>query len=130
MQAMTRLSCSSNKNIFVLLGMGLYLDTFKQNVEAQGENSILFLRNELSSFYGTTNFLEHLDIIGSKAVRRSKIHGRRREKKMSSAMAYIGKVRYFIYLFLPSLSSCHRPLIMSDFQYAILLCFSHLSNIL
>ena len=72
--------------------MGQYLDAFKKNLETQGEQSVVYLRNELSSFYGMTNFLGHLDTLGSKAIARSHIHRGKRKKHMM-VMSYIAKVR-------------------------------------
>ena len=71
--------------------MGRYLDGFKKNLEAQSEKSVLYLRNELSSFYGMTNFLKHFDTLGSSAVARSNIH-RGKKKKHMMVMSFIGKV--------------------------------------
>ena len=78
--------------LLILLGMGYYLDMFNKNLDKQNEKSIFYLRNELTSFYGMMNFVQHFDDIGSKAVSRSQIHGTKKNSQLL-AISYVGKVR-------------------------------------
>ena len=78
--------------------MGKYLDMFKSNLDTQSEKNVLYLRNELASFYGMNNFVDHLDNIGSKAVSRSQIHGARKKKQML-AISNVGKVGNIAWLY-------------------------------
>ena len=71
--------------------MGNYLDMFKRSLDTQSEKNVLYLRNELASFYGMMNFVEHLDDVGSKAVSRSRIHGAKKRKQIL-AISNVGKV--------------------------------------
>ena len=92
--------------------MGHYLDMFKSNLDSQSEKNIFYLRNELASFYGMTNFVEHLGHVSSKAVSRSKIHGAKKKKQML-AISNIGKVGNIAWLYHRSLkktgsSFCHK----------------------
>ena len=81
--------------------MGNYLDMFKRNLDMQSEKCVFYLRNELASFYGMMNFVEHFDDFGSKAVSRSQIHGTKKKKQML-AISNVGKVRNRAWLYCSS----------------------------
>ena len=89
--------CPVRYSRLYFVGMGYYLDMFNKNLDKQSERSLYYLRNELASFYGMMNFVEHLGDISSKAVSRSKIHGARKRNQLQ-AISYVGKVRIYRYL--------------------------------
>ena len=71
--------------------MNDYLQTFSNRLAKQNKRSLTYLRNELSSFYGTENFVDHLREVGSNAISRSTISGAKRSKQINT-LADVGKV--------------------------------------
>ena len=71
--------------------MNEYLQTFSNRLMMQNNQSLTYLRGELSSFYGMENFIEHLHGVGSNAISRSTINRAKRSKQINT-LGDVGKV--------------------------------------
>ena len=67
-----------------ITGMKDYLRAFGDHLAMQNKKSLSHLKRELSSFYGTNDFLSHLKDLGSKALSKSTINGPQRTKEITS----------------------------------------------
>ena len=71
--------------------MNNYLQTFMDRLENQNKRSLSYLRNHLSSFYGTQDFVRQFNEVGTKAFTRSNIDGAKRDKHIL-ALNDVGQV--------------------------------------
>ena len=77
-----------------VLGMKEYLRTFGDRIFEQNKRSLSYLKRGLSSFYGMDDFVDHLGRLGSNAVKRSTVNGRRRTSHIAG-ITQVGNVSYF-----------------------------------
>ena len=80
--------------LYYTLGMNKYLQVFTDRLTKQNRRSLSYLRDELSSFYGTNDFVGHLGDLGSDAVSRSTVPSTKKDKQIMS-ITEIGKVRNY-----------------------------------
>ena len=60
--------------------MADYLETFSNRLSEHNKRGLVFMRNELASFYGNQNFVDSLHEIGHNSFTRSNIPEQRKEK--------------------------------------------------
>ena len=65
---------------YSLLGMADYLETFSNRLSEHNKRGLVFMRDELASFYGNKNFVDSLHEIGHKSVKRSNIPHQKKAK--------------------------------------------------
>ena len=74
--------------------MNKYLQTFSDHLTKQNKRSLSYLKDDLSLFYGTDEFVGHLRDRGSDAVSRSTVTRPKKDKQITD-ITEIGSVRNY-----------------------------------
>ena len=74
--------------------MSKYLQAFTDHLTMQNKRSMSYLKDNLSHFYGTDDFVGHLGDLGSDAVSRSTVPSTKKNKQIMG-ITEIGKVRNY-----------------------------------